>query len=55
MVKIKVHAYDIVTKDDATNREGDEHTELVLIRSLNHVFFESEIFPSFVKSNFLPW
>ena len=30
MVKIKVHAYDIVTKDDATNREGEEHTELQL-------------------------
>ena len=30
MVKIKVHAYDIVTKDDAINREGEEHTELQL-------------------------
>ena len=30
MVKIKVHAYDIVTKDDAVNREGEEHTELQL-------------------------
>ena len=36
MVKIKCHAYDISTKDDAVNADGEEHTE-VRLWSFNHL------------------